>query len=154
MAWVYHEWMAECMEIIKEEDDEEEFDNMLLALAMARETQKPKRTKRIYTKKRFWIHPIFRLRNQHGFYHAIFPTLSRHEPKFQNYMRMSAVQFEELLCIVGPHIAKKHVVRETISAPARLSMTLRYVTNNPLYVRRYISSIILTNKYLNGENIL
>lgn len=42
-------------------------------------------------------------------------------------MRMSLVQFENLLYIVGPLITKKFVIRVPIPAAARLAMTLRYV---------------------------
>ncbi|XP_044741064.1 protein ALP1-like [Chrysoperla carnea] len=40
---------------------------------------------------------------------------------------MSSTQFEELLCLIGPYICKKKVVRETISPSARLALTLRYL---------------------------
>ncbi|XP_044598676.1 protein ALP1-like [Cotesia glomerata] len=40
---------------------------------------------------------------------------------------MSPTQFEELLCLIGPHICKQKVVREIISTPARLALTLRYL---------------------------
>ncbi|CAG5109291.1 Protein of unknown function, partial [Cotesia congregata] len=40
---------------------------------------------------------------------------------------MTAIQFEELLCLVGPKISKQKLVREPISAPARLAMTLRFL---------------------------
>ncbi|XP_044584731.1 protein ALP1-like [Cotesia glomerata] len=39
---------------------------------------------------------------------------------------MSATEFEELLCLVSPFITKENVIREAISASARLAMTLRY----------------------------
>lgn len=83
--------------------------------------------KRAYRKKRFWIHPVFQLRNLHGFYEAIFPTLSSYENKFQHYFRLSRTQFEEVLCLVGPVITKKNTVRDSIPAEARLAMTLRLV---------------------------
>ncbi|XP_044593267.1 protein ANTAGONIST OF LIKE HETEROCHROMATIN PROTEIN 1-like [Cotesia glomerata] len=40
---------------------------------------------------------------------------------------MTAVQFEKLLCLVGLKISNQKVVREPISAPARLAMTLRFL---------------------------
>lgn len=40
---------------------------------------------------------------------------------------MSATEFEELLCLVEPTISKQYVVRDPISAPERLALTLRFV---------------------------
>lgn len=59
-----------------------------------------------------------------GFYHAIFLIL---DSRFMNYCRMSATEFEELLCLVGPMISKRYVVRDPISAPERLALTLKFV---------------------------
>ncbi|XP_053597638.1 uncharacterized protein LOC103578317, partial [Microplitis demolitor] len=84
-------------------------------------------TKNKYKKKRFWVHPLYELRRENGFFEAEFPILSSFPEKFENYIRMSASQFEELLSLIGPHITKKNVVREPISATARLVMTLRYL---------------------------
>ncbi|XP_048515810.1 protein ALP1-like isoform X2 [Athalia rosae] len=77
--------------------------------------------------KRFWVHPLYEFRREHGFFEAVFPTLSSYPEKFENYIRMSASQFDELLCLVGPHVIKQNVVKEPISATARLVMTLRYL---------------------------
>lgn len=55
-------------------------------------------TNRPYTKKRYWEHPIYKLRNQHGFYKAILSTLSiKDDEKFLAYIRMTKSQFIELL---------------------------------------------------------
>ncbi|KAJ8947069.1 hypothetical protein NQ318_019964 [Aromia moschata] len=40
---------------------------------------------------------------------------------------MSTIQFEKLLCLVGPVITKENTVREPISAIARLLITLSIV---------------------------
>ncbi|KYN18780.1 hypothetical protein ALC57_08894 [Trachymyrmex cornetzi] len=41
---------------------------------------------------------------------------------------MSATEFEELLGLVGPAISKQYVVRDPISAPERLALTLRFIS--------------------------
>lgn len=81
--------------------------------------------KKKYEKRRYWTHPLWQLRTDHGFYEAIFPTICNFPEKFENYFRVSRTQFEELLCRVGPMISKEYVVREPISAGARLALTLR-----------------------------
>lgn len=83
--------------------------------------------KRNYAKKRYWISPLFAIRDQAGFFARIFPTLSTCDNEFRNYMRMTLDKFEDLLYKVGPIITKKHVIRDPIPAAARLALTLRFV---------------------------
>lgn len=94
--------------------------------------------KRNYSEKKFWVHPLFALRQIHGFYESIFPTLSMYDDLFRNYTRLTLPQFEDLLREVGPTITKKFVVRLPIPATARLAMTLRYAFK---YIVRYFSII-------------
>lgn len=47
------------------------------------------------------------------------------EEKYINYFRLPPQLFEELLKLVGPVIAKEHVVRDPISPETRLHITLR-----------------------------
>lgn len=93
-------------------------------------------------KKHFWVHPLFQLRHIYGFYEAIFPTLSLHGDKFQNYLRITTIQFEELLCLVGSLISKQNAIREPIPAAARLAMTLRLVFQSNFNVLLSIVYII------------
>jgi len=43
--------------------------------------------KRSYTKKHFWVLPLFWIRsdNEYGFYNAVLPTISREISTFKNY---------------------------------------------------------------------
>ena len=77
-------------------------------------------------KRKIWVAPLFQLREESGFYKAIFPTLQLEDLRFHNYLRMSATQLENLLQIVGADIFKQYVVREPIEAGQRLVLTLRY----------------------------
>lgn len=125
----FHRWLTEVATIMNKKNEKELEENAIITAAVIEEMserEKRKNKKRKYKKKRFWVHPIFKLRCAHGFYHAVFPTLSMHEPKFMNYMRMTSTQFEDLLCLIAPFITKKTVVREPIPAAERLSITLRY----------------------------
>ncbi|XP_025270316.1 uncharacterized protein LOC105254128 [Camponotus floridanus] len=121
----YHAWVTERARQMN--NARGQLLNDILLVAIVHEILNSEKKKRIYKKRRFWVHPIFRLRDKYGFYQAIYPTLSRYEPKFQNYMRMSLSQFEDLLALVAPHITKETVIRDPIPAAARLSMTLRYL---------------------------
>lgn len=82
--------------------------------------------KRKRQEKKYWVSSIFKMRKQHGFFHAIFPVLKLDTEKFQNYLRLSLAQFETVLSLVYSHITKKYVVREPISAEERLVVTIRY----------------------------
>lgn len=122
----YRAWMTERARQMNNAREEQLLNDILLVVIVHEILRmNSEKKKRIYKKRRFWIHPIFRLRDKYGFYQAIYPTLSRYEPKFQNYMRMSLSQFEDLLALVAPHITKETVTRDPIPAAARLSMTLR-----------------------------
>jgi hypothetical protein len=112
-----HEWLVQCTHVIAEDRRDKLLGSLALLLA--------KKNQRIKKKKRFWVAPIFKNRCEHGFYHALLPTLKLEDLRFHNYFRMSTIQYEELLAIVGPHLEKQYVVREPISATERLTLTLR-----------------------------
>lgn len=121
-AYKYHTWLKECMTIINKKKKENKRRKILAALAIY---ELNKKTEKVYSDKRFWIEPIFQERHSHGFYSAIFQVMSLHESRFRNYFRMTATQFEELLLMVAPQISKQTVIRKSISAEERLSLTLR-----------------------------
>lgn len=120
----YQMWIYRCQKIIRQAQINRLRRNRILLTLILNDIAIQKK-KNKYKKKRFWVHPFYKLRREHGFFEAVFPTLSSFPEKFENYIRMSASQFEELLCLIGPDITKKNVVREPISATARLVMTLR-----------------------------
>lgn len=121
----YNTWLAECQKNSAQVRQHRLLRHALLAVILNEKSQEKEKKK--YERKRYWVHPIYQLRREHGFYHAIFPTLSLEGIKFKNYFRMTKIQFEELLCLVAPLITKQTVVREPIPAAARLAMTLRLV---------------------------
>ena len=58
-----------------------------------------------------WVKKFLRLRPQEGHYQTLIrhlrdPTSVGHEQEFQNYFRMDAALFTEILDIVGPVIEK------------------------------------------------
>ncbi|KAG8041667.1 hypothetical protein G9C98_002960 [Cotesia typhae] len=119
----YQKWIYECQQLIYEAEIRKIRRKRILVALVLNEILMCKNKKN--SKKQFWIHPLFKLRSDHGFFEAVFPTLSTHSYKFENYIRISISQFEKLLFLVGPMITKKNAVREPISAAARLLITLR-----------------------------
>lgn len=81
--------------------------------------------KRQYRKKRHWISPFLKERRTKGAFYTTFPSLLEDSGLFVNYCRMSKTQFEELLLLVAAKITKIEFLREPISAPHRLLLTLR-----------------------------
>lgn len=120
----YQVWLQECnIKLLKRE----QIKRKVLVALLINEVQKKKR--RNYSKKRYWVEPVFQERKLHGFYHAIFPVITLEDSRFRNYFRMNVAQFEELLCMIAPSITKQTVIREPIPPAERLSMTLRFFVN-------------------------
>lgn len=70
--------------------------------------------KRRYSKKKYWVAPIFQERKAHGFFRAVLPKLILEDLRYilshynYNYIRMSAIQFENLALLFGADIFKQH----------------------------------------------
>ncbi|XP_018402561.1 PREDICTED: putative nuclease HARBI1 [Cyphomyrmex costatus] len=79
-----------------------------------------------------WVRPIFteRRRLLQGDSDNLIMEMRLEDPnKYFNYLRMSAVIFNELLNIVGPLIEKENVVRKPIPARTRLEVTIRWLAS-------------------------
>lgn len=79
-----------------------------------------------------WVRPIFteRRRLLQGDSDNLIVEMRLEDPnKYFNYLRMSAVIFNELLNIVGPLIEKENVVRKPIPARTRLEVTIRWLAS-------------------------
>ena len=98
-----------------------------IAAAIAAMYLLKKRKRNRYKKKKFWVAPIFENRNEHSFFFASVPKLILEDIRFHNYFRMSATQLEELLGLIGCKLQKQDFIRQSISPPERLALTLRFV---------------------------
>lgn len=79
---------------------------------------------------RVWVHPINERRQQQGAYHNLVQELALDSERHQRYFRLTPVQMEEILNIIGPDISRQHTnFREPIEAKQRLAVTLRQVAN-------------------------
>uniref|UniRef100_A0A8C6T222 DDE Tnp4 domain-containing protein n=1 Tax=Neogobius melanostomus TaxID=47308 RepID=A0A8C6T222_9GOBI len=78
--------------------------------------------------RRLWIHPINEHRTQFGAYYHLVAELQLHPEKHFQYFRMSAVQMEDLLSIIGPTIRRQETnFRKSISPRQRLAVTIRFL---------------------------
>ncbi|XP_071580664.1 uncharacterized protein [Temnothorax nylanderi] len=125
-AYKYYLWHHDCLKIINKRKIEKRKRIVAALLIILLENEQ---YKQVYSKKRFWVNPLLEERKRHGFYHSLFPIISLDSSIFLNYFRMTRVQFEELLIMVGPIISKQNLCREPISAAERLSLTLRYLVS-------------------------
>uniref|UniRef100_A0A8C6SNW2 DDE Tnp4 domain-containing protein n=1 Tax=Neogobius melanostomus TaxID=47308 RepID=A0A8C6SNW2_9GOBI len=77
---------------------------------------------------RLWIHPINQNRRQFGAYHHLVAELQLHPDKHFTYFRMSALQMEGLLSIIGPTIRREDTnYRKSMSPKQRLAVTIRFL---------------------------
>lgn len=119
----YHKWQIECHKIIKLRKQKR-----LLAVTALIAYLKNKNENKVRQNKRYWVHPLWKLREEHGFYHVIFPVVCLEESRMKNYFRMTHTQFENLLCKVGEMLSKQKLTREPIPSAERLALTLRFVS--------------------------
>ncbi|CAL8391528.1 unnamed protein product [Arctogadus glacialis] len=92
---------------------------LALALALADDEEK-------HVPTRLWLHDITRGRQQQGAYHNLVQELRFDDARFAGYFRLNKCQFEQLLGIVAPSIAKLDTkFRQAISPEERLCICLR-----------------------------
>ena len=81
-----------------------------------------KKAKYYKSKRRFWMHSIFKRREQLGEFHSLVKELSNHEDKFFQYFRVSQLQFNNYVARAystrhyeerTPHTEKYLCSRET-----------------------------------------
>ncbi|XDV17638.1 hypothetical protein PO909_023470, partial [Leuciscus waleckii] len=78
--------------------------------------------------RRLWVHNIIRGRKLYGAYNNLVQELRLDDARFVAYFRLHKSQFEDLLQIIAPSIAKTQTkFRETISAEERFCICLRYL---------------------------
>ena len=80
-------------------------------------------------KKSVWVRKLFKQRKTKGEFYLLVQDLRLFDEEFFfKYFRMTPVQYEEVLTMVGPEIQKSWVTRECIGPSERLCVTLRYLT--------------------------
>ena len=101
-----------------------------------------------------WVRDWIDRRREYGAYTNLLNELKIEDSQqFRNFIRMSAVELEDLLCLVGPKIQKQDTVfRESIQASERLMVTLRFLatgkfTNIIEIILSHKSFAVLTNSF-------
>lgn len=82
-------------------------------------------------RRRWWELEVFRNRKQHGGIPLLRDLKFQHTSgKYKNFTRMSPIDFEYLLNMIGPAIQKTDTkFRKAISVKERLSITLRFLAS-------------------------
>uniref|UniRef100_A0A1I8NL92 DDE Tnp4 domain-containing protein n=1 Tax=Musca domestica TaxID=7370 RepID=A0A1I8NL92_MUSDO len=81
--------------------------------------------KKLYGRRRYWVRPLLRNRDTHGF----FATTFCFPDEFQKTIRMEKNTFDLLLTFVKERL-RKHSNRPSISPECRLFMTLAYLAHD------------------------
>ena len=99
----------------------------LLIIIMAAAYRQYLRNKR--KRRACWTRPWILRRKEHGAHHALMQELSKEDHEsYRNFVKMTQEDFTELLTKVSPLISKKDtIMRKSIPAAERLSLTLRYL---------------------------
>lgn len=99
------------------------------------------KSKQKFKKRRFWVRPSLQSRSSHNLLDElilddrdILNLEYRCNGGFRNFLRMSCTEFEHLLNLIGPKIAKKNTTfRNAISIKERLGLTLRFLATGDSY---------------------
>ena len=81
---------------------------------------------------RWWIRSFLTRRDSEGAYNSLMRDL-RLQSGFDNFVRMTAADFEFLLNLIGPEITKSRSCRLPISPGEMLAATLRYLATGDSY---------------------
>ncbi|XP_077506251.1 uncharacterized protein LOC144115669 [Amblyomma americanum] len=86
-------------------------------------------------KRRFWVRPMFRRREQEGQARLLLPRLrAEDEAYFRDYLRMPPSTFDTLLGFVEHSLSRQVTpFRDPISAHDRLAITLRFLANGDTF---------------------
>lgn len=98
-------------------------EDVVIACGVYLVLEEKRRKKRV---KRYWIHNLFRARDEEGEFNTIFSRLKEDPEKFISYFRMSYLKFNELHLLLQSRIQKKNTrLRNSIPTLERLALTIR-----------------------------
>ncbi|KAG8238958.1 hypothetical protein J437_LFUL018681, partial [Ladona fulva] len=93
-----------------------------------------KKKKRKARKRRWWMRTLNKSRERYSGSDMLSDLRSQPSGRFENFCRMSRVDFECLLRKIGPLIAKRDTnMRESIPIQERLAVTLRFFATGDSY---------------------
>ncbi|XP_031346802.1 protein ANTAGONIST OF LIKE HETEROCHROMATIN PROTEIN 1-like [Photinus pyralis] len=86
-------------------------------------------------KRRWWALSLNKSRGSYSGTNMLQDLTNEPSGKFENFCRMSAVDFEHILNKIGPYITKKDtVMRKSIPPNERLAVTLRFLASGDSFV--------------------
>ena len=94
------------------------------ALYLLYKSQKRRKT----TRRRVWIHEVLWRRTEleeQGDFHCLLQEIRLDDDRFQQYLRLTGAQFEDLLARVGARISRLDTNYRLLSAAVCLSICLR-----------------------------
>lgn len=84
------------------------------------------------SKRRWWVRQLLQRRKTYS--GDCFISDLHASDLFNNFTRMSNADFEFLICVIGPKVAKQNTnFRESISVSVRLAITLRFLSSGESY---------------------
>lgn len=84
------------------------------------------------SKRRWWVRQLLQRRKTYSGERFIFDLHA--SDLFNNFTRMSSTDFEFLINLIGPKVAKENTnFRESISVSVRLAITLRFLSSGESY---------------------
>lgn len=111
-------------------------DDILIACAsfiIIKTIEKKKKIKKRATK-RWWRRSLFANRAKYSGTALLNELLMEDGSFFNNFNRMTAMDFEKLTCLIGPVISKKDTnYRKAIPVKERLAITLRFLATGDSY---------------------
>uniref|UniRef100_A0A9J7YEV0 DDE Tnp4 domain-containing protein n=1 Tax=Cyprinus carpio carpio TaxID=630221 RepID=A0A9J7YEV0_CYPCA len=103
-------------------------DSDVLVLCLLR-----RRRKRL-EKRRLWVHPILRTRNERGEFHSLIQELRLDEDRHKEYFRLCPADFDRLLRMIAPLIERQDTtLRQAIGPAERLAICLRFLATGDSY---------------------
>lgn len=102
---------------------------LLLCLLRRRKKRKGLQASETMRKRKFWVRDFLKMRSENGASNLLINNLRLKDADwFHDYFRMSPKQFDNLLGLVTPYIARQNTnFRTAISPKERLEVTLRYL---------------------------
>ena len=106
----------------------------LLALEHKVNTLLRKLDERKRKRRKHWVRPYLRRRQQLGHYHALMRELAGENPDlYANFMRIDEELFDEIVEKVRPYLQRKTVVRAPLEVGLRVAITLRFLATGDNY---------------------
>lgn len=98
----------------------------LMKIALILDEEEEREKKDVKRRRRFWVHPLVRTRQEEGEYSTLYPHFINDDVKFYKYFRMSHGEYMEILSKIENGLRKEDTTfRKSISPTEKISVCLR-----------------------------